>query len=264
MGGVPPKPPGAVDRGRADGARRCTRDQLGFEKGSAGKTPRMSPLNTPQNDIRLHLGCGSITPLGWLNTDGSLNARLSRLTPIRRLAGALGIIPSRSATATWSRSVRYLDVRKPLPFPDKSVRYVYASHLLEHLYFNEATSLLLECRRVLRADGLLRVVVPDLETIVREYQGEPGFAGMPDTLKIATRAIRMNLRLLMHNTDAHRNLLYRLCSCCAPVMACMSLAQRPWRSSRRLCVARRNVAATLATVADTIPAAATVLPREAT
>ena len=65
--------------------------------------------------------------------------------------------------------VRRLDVRRPLPLPDGSADAVYHSHVLEHLPPAAADRLLGECRRILRPGGILRVAVPDLEAIARNY-----------------------------------------------------------------------------------------------
>ena len=61
------------------------------------------------------------------------------------------------------------DLRKGICFPEEHFDVVYHSHVLEHLRPAEATALLRECHRVLRPGGILRVVVPDLEAIVRLY-----------------------------------------------------------------------------------------------
>ncbi|HEY9706602.1 MAG TPA: methyltransferase domain-containing protein, partial [Oculatellaceae cyanobacterium] len=56
-----------------------------------------------------------------------------------------------------------------IPFPDASFDVVYHSHVLEHFPKTEAEVFLRECYRVLRPQGVLRVVVPDLEQIARTY-----------------------------------------------------------------------------------------------
>lgn len=56
-----------------------------------------------------------------------------------------------------------------LPLDDASVDVVYSSHVLEHFPKRYAVHFLRECFRVLKKDGVLRIVVPDLEQIVRNY-----------------------------------------------------------------------------------------------
>jgi len=65
--------------------------------------------------------------------------------------------------------VQVWDVSQGLPFGSEQVDVCYASHLLEHLTRGQARALLVECFRVLRPGGIVRLAVPDLEAIVREY-----------------------------------------------------------------------------------------------
>jgi SAM-dependent methyltransferase len=71
--------------------------------------------------------------------------------------------------APCDRSVRACDLRQGLPFPDRSFDVVYHSHVLEHLPRAAAIPFLSDVARVLRPQGMLRVVVPDLERIARLY-----------------------------------------------------------------------------------------------
>jgi predicted SAM-dependent methyltransferase len=56
-----------------------------------------------------------------------------------------------------------------IPLEDSSVDVVYHSHVLEHFTKNDGESFLKECFRVLNNKGTIRIVVPDLEGITREY-----------------------------------------------------------------------------------------------
>jgi predicted SAM-dependent methyltransferase len=58
---------------------------------------------------------------------------------------------------------------KGVPFADNSVDVVYHSHVLEHFWDTDGLSFMKECFRVLKPNGIIRVVVPDLEQIVRVY-----------------------------------------------------------------------------------------------
>jgi predicted SAM-dependent methyltransferase len=89
----------------------------------------------------LNIGCGSVWHPDWINLD---------VHPV-------------------SPEVRAWDADHGLPFEDGSIDGCYASHLLEHLSREGAQRLLLECLRVLRSGGVLRLAVPDLEAIAREY-----------------------------------------------------------------------------------------------
>lgn len=97
-----------------------------------------------RNALRLHLGCGPYYLPGMINIDGNLRRRKD----------------------LW------LDLRNPLPFPDGSVALVYSSHMLEHLYPDDALRLLREIRRVLSDQGVARLALPSLERAMAIARGE--------------------------------------------------------------------------------------------
>jgi predicted SAM-dependent methyltransferase len=61
------------------------------------------------------------------------------------------------------------DVTKGLPFEDSYIAGIFTEHMLEHVEFHQAISILKECRRVLRKSGFLRIVVPDGQLYLCEY-----------------------------------------------------------------------------------------------
>ncbi len=62
------------------------------------------------------------------------------------------------------------DFRYGIPLPDDSADYLYSSHFLEHLDKRMGHYLLVECYRVLKPGGALRIAAPDLEHAWRMYQ----------------------------------------------------------------------------------------------
>jgi len=56
-----------------------------------------------------------------------------------------------------------------IPYADNTVDVVYHSHLLEHMPKQFGPVFIGECFRVLKNGGIIRIAVPDLEQIVREY-----------------------------------------------------------------------------------------------
>lgn len=161
---------------------------------------------------RLHLGCGLITPPDWVNIDGSWNARLAQYPILQRVLTGLRLLPQSMVDVSWSRDILVHNVKRPLPYVTNSVEAVYASHLLEHLYREEANRLLVECFRVLRPGGILRIVVPDLRASIFEYMGE-GTIGNRPSAKAITSADLLQQRLLLRNSKPPSGpLLYKLYS----------------------------------------------------
>lgn len=71
--------------------------------------------------------------------------------------------------ANFPRNVRYGDIVRGLPLPEASCRAIYASHVIEHLSFEDARRALAETRRILHKTGRFRVVVPDLQILADRY-----------------------------------------------------------------------------------------------
>jgi len=86
----------------------------------------------------LHIGAANFVLDNWFNTD------LDPRTP----------------------GVYYLDATQPLPFPDDSFDYIFSEHMIEHVPFRAGTNLLIECRRVLRPSGVVRIATPNLRNIL--------------------------------------------------------------------------------------------------
>jgi predicted SAM-dependent methyltransferase len=120
----------------------------------------------------LNIGSGPAAAPGWVNIDGSWQARLAGHRWLARaLSKTLGV-----EVGHWPTAVQYRNVKQGLGCRDGSVAAVYASHLVEHLYREEALTLLREIRRVLKPGGICRIVVPDVAAIVGWYlahQREP-------------------------------------------------------------------------------------------
>src|SRR5690606_3528870 len=65
--------------------------------------------------------------------------------------------------------VKSFNLLKGIPLKDESVDVVYHSHLLEHFSKNDGFRFMQECFRVLKPSGVIRIAVPDLEIIAKEY-----------------------------------------------------------------------------------------------
>lgn len=92
--------------------------------------------------MKIHLGCGTNYIEGWLNVD----------------------LDSPMADA-------HADLRKPLPYNDESVNFIFNEHFIEHITREEGIAFLRECHRVLKRGGVFRVSTPDLRWLVSQYDG---------------------------------------------------------------------------------------------
>ena len=89
----------------------------------------------------LNLGCGSRYHPDWINID----------------------------IAPQCPEVIQHDLSCGIPLPDASCAVVYHAAVLEHMRRADAAVFLVECHRVLKSGGIVRVGVPDLEKICQLY-----------------------------------------------------------------------------------------------
>jgi predicted SAM-dependent methyltransferase len=100
---------------------------------------RRSLPGPSQGPTRLHIGCGQQAIPGWINIDNQ---------------GLPGVD-------------QVLDVRRGLPFA--GVATIYAEHFLEHLSLEDGLAFLVECRRVLSDEGVLRLSTPSLDWVLTTH-----------------------------------------------------------------------------------------------
>jgi len=89
----------------------------------------------------LNLGCGSHYHKDWINIDFVSN----------------------------NEYVKAHNLLNGIPINDDSIEVVYHSHILEHFSKEDGFHFMEECYRVLNRNGIIRIAVPDLETIAKEY-----------------------------------------------------------------------------------------------
>ncbi len=119
----------------------------------------------------LNLGCGgkSSPDPAVINIDWSVALRL------RRSFFGSGIAPlflsgeRLREFASLGENILVHDLSKGIPFPDGSVDAVYHCHLLEHLDREHVAPFMADVRRVLKAGGVHRIVVPDFHALVMQY-----------------------------------------------------------------------------------------------
>lgn len=122
--------------------------------------------------MRANIGCGDVPTAGWQNFDSSPTLRLAKVPLLAEGLGALGLLDrAQRQFARFARTadIRYADATRHIPLPDASLEALYSAHMLEHLHPDGARAFLREARRVLRAQGVLRLAVPDLQLLVTQY-----------------------------------------------------------------------------------------------
>lgn len=104
----------------------------------------------------LNLGCGATHHPSWTNVD----------------------------FVSTGPDVMAYNLLKGIPFESGTFEVVYHSHVLEHFPKAKAKEFIVECFRVLKKGGIIRIAIPDLEQIALNYlkylnesmEGKPGAA----------------------------------------------------------------------------------------
>ena len=114
--------------------------QIFFEKmfkkiKSLGRSKKINNYLKNNELKKLHLGCSRESRKGWLPTD---------------------LVPQ-------SSNVIYLDASDQLPFEDYTFDYIYCEHMIEHINYFQAKKMLIECFRILKSGGKIRIATPDLD-----------------------------------------------------------------------------------------------------
>lgn len=120
--------------------------------------------NIVNNNHYVQYGCGWSAPKGWRNFDASPTLRFERLPLVGRLYT--------KNSSRFPESVEYGDIVHGLPVPDNSCRAVYCSHILEHLSLNDVRTSLKNTHRILSKGGVFRLVLPDLESCIKQYAND--------------------------------------------------------------------------------------------
>lgn len=125
----------------------------------------------PDGRVMINLGCGPRMNWAWNNLDLSPQARLAHYPFLVKALKAVGLIPEENyqRIIKTDPDIIVWNLRKGIPFDDNTFDVVYHSHFLEHLDRDSALPFLKECYRVLKPNGIIRVVVPDLETLICDY-----------------------------------------------------------------------------------------------
>jgi len=133
-------------------------------------------IATDREIVKVNLGSGLTVADGWLNVDGHLRTFFSKW-PRFILSMVYSSVQSSNKVHTRDEYIQILktndyihhNLRYGIPFHDASVDYLYASHLLEHLFFADAVGFLNEAYRVLKPGGIFRIGVPDLSYVFGLY-----------------------------------------------------------------------------------------------
>lgn len=133
--------------------------------------------------MKLNLGCGAQTPENWINVDYAFGAKMAKMPFFRSINKKINIFD-----LNWDDSIYIHNLTKKFPWENNSIDIVYSSHTLEHLSREQGVLFLKECHRILKTNGIIRILVPDLRHIINKYlDGSIGADHFVEQLGVLTR-----------------------------------------------------------------------------
>lgn len=144
--------------------------------GKINRNREIQPTPDPRDGlVKINLGCGLRVATGWINIDGSFNALIASLPNwTHRLAYRLSGSHNYYSIEEYCGILKenyfiHHDLSISLPLKANSADFIYSSHFFEHLFKDDAASLLKSCARALRPGGTIRISIPDLAYAVSLY-----------------------------------------------------------------------------------------------
>lgn len=132
---------------------------------------RYQRIKLDHHIVKVNIGSGLRVANGWVNVDSNPHILLSKMPLFcRNILYRLLHIDGRGDIVFIKHLFILHNLEYGLPFRDESVDYLYSSHSLEHLYRDDAATLLGEAFRVLKNGGIIRICLPDLEYAISLYQ----------------------------------------------------------------------------------------------
>jgi predicted SAM-dependent methyltransferase len=111
--------------------------------------------------IKVHFGCASHKLADWINVD------LNRFCKPDLVA----------------------DLTKPFPFKSNSVDYIHSEDFLDQIELADAYIFLQESLRILKRDGVMRILTPNLKEFARRY-----LKGDKELIKLWNREVQIPLK----------------------------------------------------------------------
>jgi predicted SAM-dependent methyltransferase len=107
-------------------------------------------VENKNHPIMLYVGCGNHRLKGFLHVEVNVGKQFKKGGDV----GAPDILA---------------DITKHIPLESNSVSLIFSRATLEHLTFTELINHFIECHRLLKKGGVVRMLVPDFDIMIKNY-----------------------------------------------------------------------------------------------
>jgi predicted SAM-dependent methyltransferase len=132
---------------------------------------RLGFTSDQRQPIWLNVGSSTSVLQGFVNFDNSPFLWLANVAPwvAKTLPRKYRSVIRDFQQAKRRASLRRRDCRRPLPFKPEEVDHILCSHVLEYLPQPQMQTVLADFHRVLRPEGTLHIILPDVMLMASRY-----------------------------------------------------------------------------------------------
>jgi SAM-dependent methyltransferase len=115
--------------------------------------------------VRLNLGCGPgpVLANSYIHMDASRKLIIAKIPILAKLIRRYS-----KSEIFWDKNVKFKNILR-LRLRPNSIEFIYSSHLLEHLYFDQSKDLLRNLFESLQVGGKIRLALPDYHAFISNY-----------------------------------------------------------------------------------------------
>lgn len=159
---------------------------------------------------KVNFGSGNVSPRGWISLDSSPSVILAKMpyaNTVKKLLHRLNLIDSKVLGTAWPKNIKFWDLRWGVPFKNNSVDIIFASHFLEHLPKRTAEKFLRKCFYILKSGGTIRLIVPDIDIVLKRYLEDYKTNAVAAGEEFNTRLFENGQHKWMYNLESLSDLL---------------------------------------------------------
>lgn len=119
--------------------------------------------------VLVNVGCGMSPTEGAVNIDNSKTIKIAQNKLSYKILRNIMSEPQRRFCDYCLEHKIYYGTCERLPIKDETVDVLYTSHMFEHLSVRTREKFFSEIRRVMKPEGIVRVVIPDTKVRVDNY-----------------------------------------------------------------------------------------------
>ena len=123
----------------------------------------------------LHIGCNTHILKEFINYDYNVFIFANYIPFLPFFLSKLNFFPKPFIDFIYcakTNNIKYCNASIKIPHKNSTIDIIYSCHMIQHLDWAETLSFFNEALRVLKDNGILRIVIPDSDNYINDYNKE--------------------------------------------------------------------------------------------